>query len=128
MNIFLMSSPCNKYSAFVCLIYQLLLILSTTPSYFIIFPPGLAFTLFHYNSSLHISHPAHQLQGYLHTVLLHSLLPVEFHKAPFSAQFLSIFIPLLLALSPVLFLSLTFYLLMTHNSSFLLFLKISRLP
>ena len=29
----------------------------TTPSYFIVFPPGLAFPLLHYNGSLHISHP-----------------------------------------------------------------------
>ena len=54
---------------------------------------------------------------------LHPLLPVEFHKAPFSAQFFSIFMPLLLALSSVLLLSLTSYMLMTHNSSYLLFLK-----
>ena len=65
--------------------------------------------------------------GILHTVPLHPLLPEEFHKAPFSAQFFSIFIPLLLALSSVLLLYLTSYMLMTHNSSYLLFLNISRL-
>ena len=41
---------------------------------------------------------------------------------------LSIFIPLLLALSSVLLLSLTSYMLTTPNSSYHLFLKISRLP
>ena len=59
---------------------------------------------------------------------LHPLSPAEFHKAPFSAQFFSIFISLVLALSSVFLLSLTSYMLTTHNSSYLLFLKISRLP
>ena len=121
-----MPSPCNKSPAFIFLIYQLPLILSTTSSYSIAFSHGSAFPLFHYNGSLHISHPAHLL--YLHTVPLHPLLPAEFHKAPFSAQFFSIFIPLFLALSSVLLLSLTSYMLMTPNFSYLLFLKISRLP
>ena len=49
MTIFLMPSPCNKSPAFVFLIYQLPLILPTTPSYSIVFPPGSAFLLFHYN-------------------------------------------------------------------------------
>ena len=40
MTIFLISSPCNKSPTFVFLIYQFPLILSTTPSYFIVFPPG----------------------------------------------------------------------------------------
>ena len=128
MTIFLMLSPCNKSPAFVFLIYQLPLILLTTPSYSIVFPPGLAFSLFHDNGSLHISHPAHLLRGSLHTVFRHPLLPAKFHKAPFSAQFFSIFIPLIFALSSVLLLSLTSYMLMTPNSSYLLFLKTSRLP
>ena len=51
----------QQVSAFVFLIYQLPLILSTTPSYSIVFPPGVAFPLFLYNGSLHISHPAHLL-------------------------------------------------------------------
>ena len=59
MTIFLMPSPCNKSPAFVFLIYLLPLILSITPSHSIVFTPGLAFSLFHYNGSLHISHPAH---------------------------------------------------------------------
>ena len=42
------------------------------------------------------------------------LLHAEFLKAPFSAQFFSIFIPLLLALSSVLLLSLTSYMLTTQ--------------
>ena len=58
---FLMPSPCNKSPAFGFLIYELPLILSTTTSYSIVFPPGLAFPLFHYNGSLHISHPAYLL-------------------------------------------------------------------
>ena len=128
MTIFLMPSLCNKSPAFVFLIYLLPLILSITPSYSIVFPPGLAFPLFHYNGSLLISHPAHLLQGSLHTVPLHHILPAEFLKAPFSAQFFSIFIPLLLALSSVLLLSLISYMLMTPNSSYLLFLKIACLP
>ena len=57
----LMPFLCNKSPAFVFLIYLLPLILSTTPSYSIVFLPGLAFPLFHYNGSLHISHPAHLL-------------------------------------------------------------------
>ena len=61
MTIFLMPYPCNKSHGFVFLIYQLPLILSTTPSYSIVFPPGSAFPLFHYNGSLHVSHPAHLL-------------------------------------------------------------------
>ena len=60
-TIFLMLSPCNKSPAFVFLIYQLPLILSITPSYSIVFPPGLAFPLFHCNDSLHISHLVHLL-------------------------------------------------------------------
>ena len=59
MTIFLMPSPSNKSPAFVFLIYQLPFILSTTPSYSIVFPPGLAFPLLRYNGSLHTSHPAH---------------------------------------------------------------------
>ena len=114
-----MPSPCNKSPALVFLIYQLPLILSTTPTYSIVFPPGSAFPLFHYNGSLHISHSAHLLYGSLYTVPLHPLLPAKFHKAPFSAKFFSIFIPLLFALSSVLLLSLTSYMLMTHNSSYL---------
>ena len=55
MTIFLMPSPCHKSLAFVFLIYQLPLILPTTPSYSIVFPPGWAFPLFHYNGSLHTS-------------------------------------------------------------------------
>ena len=123
-----MSSPCNKYLASVFLIYLLPLILSTTPSYFIVFLPGSAFPLFHCNSSLHISHPAYLPKRSLHTLLLHSLLPAEFPKAPFSAQFFSICIPLLSALSSVLRLSLTSYMLMIHSSSYPLFLTISHLP
>ena len=42
-----MPSPCNKSPTFVVLTYQLPLILSTTPSYSIVFPHGLAFPLFH---------------------------------------------------------------------------------
>ena len=41
-----MPSPCNKSPAFVFLIYQLHLTLSTTPSYSIVFPPGSVFPLF----------------------------------------------------------------------------------
>ena len=110
------------------LIYQLPLILLTTPTYSIVFPPCLSFPLFQYNVSLHNSHPAHLLQGSPQTFLLHPLLPVEFHKAPFSAQFSSIVVPLLLALSSVPILSLTSCVLTTHNSSYLLFLKMSHLP
>ena len=61
MTIFLMPSLCNKSPAFVFLIYLLPLILSITPSYSIVFLPGLAFPLFHYHGSLLISHPAHLL-------------------------------------------------------------------
>ena len=51
-----MPSLCNKSPAFVFLIYQMPLILLTSPSYYIVFPPGLSFLLFHYNGSLHIFH------------------------------------------------------------------------
>ena len=51
-----------------------------------------------------------------------------FPKAPFSAQFFSICIPLLLALSSVLLLSITSYMLTTYNFSYPLFLQISHLP
>ena len=49
----------HKSLAFVFLIYLLPMIPSTTSSYSIVFLPGLAFPLFHYNGSLHISHPAY---------------------------------------------------------------------
>ena len=128
MTIFLMPSLCNKYPAFVFLIYQLHLILSTTPSYSIVFPPGSAFSLFHYNGSLHITNPRTSTVRITPHSSLHPLLPAEFHNSPFLAQFFSIFIPLLFALSSVLLLSLTSCMPMTHNSSYLLFLTISRLP
>ena len=71
MAIFLMLSVCNKSPALVVLIYLPPFILWTTPSYSIVCLPGLAFPLFYYNGSLHISHPAHLLYGSLHTVPLH---------------------------------------------------------
>ena len=46
MTIFLIPSPCNKSLASVCLIYLLPLILSTTPSYSIVFLPGWHFPCF----------------------------------------------------------------------------------
>ena len=66
--------------------------------------------------------------GSLYAVPLYPLLPAEFPKAPFSAEFFSNFIRLLLALSSVILLSLTSYMLSTHNSSYHLFLKIVHLP
>ena len=83
MIIFLMPSPCNKSPPFVFLIYELPLILSTTQSCFIVFPPGSAFPLFHYNGSLHISHPSHLLVEPSTQFPFILLLPAVFHKAPF---------------------------------------------
>ena len=128
MTIFLMPSPCNKSPASVFLIYLLPLILSTTPSYSIVILSGLAFPLFHYNFSPHISHPAYLPKRSLHTLLLYSLLPAEFPKGLLSAQFFSIFIPLFSALLSVSRLYLTSYMLMIHSSSCHLFLNSSRLP
>ena len=71
-----MLTKCRLKVSCLCLLdYQLPLILSTTPSYSIVFPPGLAFPLFHYNGSLHISHPAHLLWGSLHKVPFHPSYP-----------------------------------------------------
>ena len=122
-----MPSPCNKSLAFVFLIYQLPLILSTTPSYSNVFSPGFGI------SSVSLQLFTSYLSSRTSTVGIppysspSSPLTCGVPQAPFSAQFCSIFISLLLALSSVL-LSLTFYMLMTHNSSYLLFLQISRLP
>ena len=127
---FIMTSPCNKSPAFVFLIYQLPLILLTSPSYFIIFPPGLAFhcftTMVHFifliqSSTVGIpphSSPSSPLtcgdpQGSVLDPLLFNLYTI---------------ITLLFALSSVLLLSLTSYMLLTPNSSYLLFQKISCLP
>ena len=122
MTIFVMLSLSNKSLVSVFLIYAPPLILSITlhlaPSFFYLFRHFLSFTIMVHFISLIIcrNHP-------LRTFLPHPLLPAEFPKAPFSAQFFSIFIPLLLALSSVLLLSLTSYMLMIHNSSYPLFLK-----
>ena len=67
----------KKSLAFVFLIYSPSLILSTTPSCFIVYLHDLAFL---YNGSLHISHPANLPLSYLHTFLLHPLLPAEFPR------------------------------------------------
>ena len=120
MTIFPTPSVSIKFLAFAFFIYLPPLILLTTPTCFIVYLPGLAFPLFHYNGSLHISHPAHQPS--LHTFLLHPVLPAAFSKAPCSAQCFSICIPLLARLL-VLLLSLIFYMLTIHNSSHPIFLK-----
>ena len=97
MTIFLMPFLCNKSPAFVFLIYLLPLIRSTTPSYSIVFLPGFAIPLFHYNGSHLICHPAHLLRD--SSTQFHFITSAKFPKAPFSAHLFSIFIPLLLALS-----------------------------
>ena len=116
MTIFPTPSISIKSLAFAFLIYLPPLTPLTTPSCFIVYLHGLAFPLFHYNGSLHIFDPAHLPYPSLHTFLLHPLSPVELPNAPFSIQYFSIFIPLLLALLSVL-LSLTSYMLSIHNSS-----------
>ena len=55
MTIFPTPSLSIKSLAFAFLIYLPPLILMTTPSCFIVYLPGVAFPLFHYNGSLHIS-------------------------------------------------------------------------
>ena len=114
MTIFLMPSLCNKSSAFVFLIYQLPSILLTTPSYSIVFSSGLAFPLFHYNGSLHISHPAHLLLG---------ISPHNFHSSPLTCRVLQgtalgpvLFNLYTTPLSSVMLPYLTSYMLMTNNS------------
>ena len=125
MTIFLMLSLNNNSLASVFLIYLLPLILFTTPSCSILLHhlPGFGisslslqwFTSYHSSRTSAIAIPSH--------ILPHPLLPTKFPKASFLAQFFSIFIPLLLALSSVHLLALISYRLTIHNSSNSLFPK-----
>ena len=117
-----MTGASTSHSSFAFLIYQPPLILLITPSCFIVFLSCFAFPLFHYNGSLHISHPAHLSQAIHLHISPSSPLTVTFPKARFSAHFFSIFTPLLFTLSLMLLLSLTSYMLRKHNSSFSLFI------
>ena len=118
MTIFLTLSLSNKSLASVFLIYLPPLLLSTTPSCSIVFLSGSAFplslslSLSLYTGSLHISYPAHPYP-----------YPTPFSFIHSYAQFFSIFIPPLLALSSVLLLYFTSYMLKIHNCSYPLFLK-----